>query len=511
MKFKHLVILITILLFHQVAKAQINYSDFPFFDAVKIEYIGKNDTNTYYSSPTYYSSRANKLNYLKVNILDGKAQLIEKPIITHGKNKYNLLKSILLENEIFELYKSRIKGNLLLVKRNVKTFGIISQSEPIPTNQLIHLTYAPLTTSLNMYACKNGVFIHGNTVGTAFIKVIDKDLNVIYSEDLSEYYSYESSGAPISYVNGVHFDKTNGYIILNLNLNKSKATNGWHSLLTYQMGLMILDGKGNHKLIKPKMKDQLTYSHSNFYYDEKINTVTGIFNTHGKVENSDVLVGSGYAVITWDAEDGKIINMVQKEFIYADLISPKTLQFLKFIHPKMKIKEGNKPLTKLKYTPTISKLKNGDYLITYNNLFTKLKGYFPPSVYHSIFLICLDSNGKEKWTLFHENIDHEKVSSTGANPSLNRYMLLSTGRSINYPDNKYSLISGKGKVDILALTTIDLETGNIISRKSLGAFKGLKFDNEMIVNEEKQSIFMIFQKNSTSFDSRTYKIGVLKY
>ena len=514
MKYSILAILFIFQSFYSPVQAQIKYSEYFNLRTFLMTHIGSDDASAYYVIKDN-RKMSGDIEYIKVDMNTGVPTIIEKPNVKINDASCILQKSILIDGEIYELYcefnTSNFKtgSKVFLLKRNTTNFDIIKTSDLIVEHRV-----TGTKANVEFWANENGIFLHGKDGQKegAYLKVLDDDLNVLHSENFDELYPKDTK----PHIKNVYHEKS-GYLMFKLNLNTIKKKGTFmsqfnKSLENSALAFIIFDGDGNRQFIVPKIENSMIYSHSEFFFDEDKKTLSALFSTHKrKASNSTSIIGMGYAYFKWDLEDGSIIDLIEQQFNFSDMITPMAKKMLKTIEPKMKEKDDNLHFPRLDYIPTLKKLSNGDHLMIYKSFVqSDFETVLPSTLYHSRIIKCISKSGKQKWTLLVENLDGESQKEIGENETTNQYLMLVTGRSINYPGKNYKFINKKGKVDLVALVKIDLETGEVVSRKSIDSFEKSEIDYATCWNKSTSSIMMVIQKASTSSSYyRKLKFGVL--
>jgi len=427
---------------------------------------------------------------------------IKSKVVTRSKSIF--IKSHLVGNIIYELYSTNNPSSvqkLLLLKRNGNDFSKIG--DLIQINE----TNIKDTPIVDFFMNENGCHIlqKNHIKDEAYIITLDKDLNKVSTFNLSSLYPEGFK----SKVKEVTFQES-GHLIFKID-PKSIEDKFFGSTETSEettLAILIITPEGEIIAVRPILKENVRYSGFSYKYNEDENTLLGIFTTRNKG-------GEGYLYIKWDADSGEILEQNNTKLKISDFVNEEVIEhFYKTFKKEYKPYNPDDNFYTLDDKPNHIFLDNGYTLIEYKSfrispLHTTKPIRLFTNFWSSQVTICLDKHGKIMWSNFHPNLVAESSQIIGNKDNI--IVKLSTERSINYTNKIYNKgVKTKGDSDIIAITTIDLNTGKTIKRKQIGELEATAFYNTKW-NKTSNQIQLIMSKMNKNFINLQFTFAIVNY
>lgn len=484
--------------------SQLNYTEQYKLYESQISYIGGTEQFAYYLSWKYLTQTQNteELTYFKVPMSGGEPQFFEKEKLKFGELNTKLLRSVVLDDIVYELYllsKSSISSPVLqvaLIKRQTDNFELIG--EPKVVSDLPGWGIYSVSP-INMFVDKDGIIVlsqlHLFDEKKCFVKRYDFGLNELWNVDISNFYSDDKE-----IVTRVTYDENEKMVFFELNLAECEDCDGFKMFKREKkydqaiIGLMYINEKGEQIVTVPELPEGIIYSASRYFYDSEKDLVHGIYSTHKSTgsEYSDV-TGFGYTFCQWERETGKLQSSTNHTFSYGEVITDDTKKLVSMVAPKESWADSD-PYPRLAGGVSIYKLSDGSYI-----LFAKaLNGdYHDPiqnkslsaALASSRFLAHLDSEGKLTWT---KSIPFFAGSGIQGRTITKDDLLtfVSLGYKVNYSSGSFNLTDNEKSFDAYCITQIDLKTGEVVIRKQF---------EEKLFNNEYNSTVTQFNENANKF------------
>lgn len=449
------------------ASAQLNYTkEYKWFES-QVWKVGETEESSIFITNKVFAPFLEELTYFTVSMENAEPKLFEKKKLRVDKSYLGLSNTVHYGDKLYEVYsgfKSSFQqtANVYLVERNTTDFEIIG------TPKLISLKC--------IAAYRNELFVdeHGillklkvNEKGgvKTYIKRFDFEFNELWTKDVSKFYPKKGDVAK----NIIH-NKEDGSLVFELDLANSKdlllrKTEVNSSVL----GLSILDAEGEQTSFVLDIPAGLVYSKTDYFYDSKNKTVTGIYEVHemGKNEFKNAN-GSGYAMCKWSSEDGVLINHNMHMYTYGDVYTAGAVDYLSKINIKQPV-NGDEHYPRIKASGERKLLNNGNYIIYYDNIAGYPKDKFSNNIINdafmkSDFIVCLNPNGEIVWKKFIINNRNDCMDVVFTDDD--KMACITLGLSMNYPDNNFEFNTNSGRSDCFSIHYFDLTLGETIIRKS---------------------------------------------